>query len=189
MTNLDNFIQEIEERKKRKIDLLDNTLFEKEESNRKTKEQTIKELKEHYENEAKAKAERERSRLIEASKLEAKKILFDAINANMDSNFNMIRQELKNYTQKPEYKEVMEKMVNYAKKRLGNDVTIYCREEDHSIFKEKKLTVGSPINTIGGLIAEDKKGTIELDLTFDELLRTNEDNIKGFLLEKATLSE
>jgi vacuolar-type H+-ATPase subunit E/Vma4 len=80
----------------------------------------------------------------------------------------------------------MEKMLSYAKKKLGDDVIIYCREEDRSIFKEKKSTIGSSINTIGGMLVEDKKGTIELDLTFEELLRTHEDNIKGFLLEKVT---
>jgi vacuolar-type H+-ATPase subunit E/Vma4 len=186
MTSLETFIHEIEDRKKRKIDILDNTLAEKKENIQRTMEATIKELTEHYANEARTKAERERGRIIEASRLEAKKILFDAINTNMDTTFNMIRQELKKYTQKSEYKLTMEKMLRYAKKKLGDDVIIYCREEDRSIFKEKKTTLGSSINTIGGMLVVDKKGTIELDLTFEELLRTHEDNIKGFLLEKVT---
>ena len=186
MTSLETFIHEIEERKKRKIDLLDNTLYEKKENIEKTKNSTIRELNEHYENEAKAKAERESGRIIESSRLDAKKILFEAISANMDSTFNLIKKELKNYTETPQYADVLEKMLTYAKKKLGNDITIHCREKDRTLVKEKKFTLGSPISTIGGLIAEDKKGTIELDLTFEELLRTNEDKVKSFLLEKAT---
>jgi vacuolar-type H+-ATPase subunit E/Vma4 len=44
--------------------------------------------------------------------------------------------------------------------------------------------VEPPINSLGGILAEDKNGTRELDLTFEELLRTKEDDIKGFLLER-----
>jgi vacuolar-type H+-ATPase subunit E/Vma4 len=44
--------------------------------------------------------------------------------------------------------------------------------------------VDPPINTLGGIISEDKQGTRELDLTFEELLRTKEDDVKGFLLER-----
>jgi vacuolar-type H+-ATPase subunit E/Vma4 len=40
------------------------------------------------------------------------------------------------------------------------------------------------INSLGGILAEDKAGTRELDLTFEELLRTRGDDVKGYLLEK-----
>jgi vacuolar-type H+-ATPase subunit E/Vma4 len=46
------------------------------------------------------------------------------------------------------------------------------------------ITTGSPIQTIGGILAENKNGTMEIDLTFEELLRTHEDEIQNFLLEK-----
>jgi vacuolar-type H+-ATPase subunit E/Vma4 len=46
------------------------------------------------------------------------------------------------------------------------------------------IIVESSIQTIGGILAEDKNGTRELDLTFEELLRTHEDEIKNFLLER-----
>jgi V/A-type H+-transporting ATPase subunit E len=51
------------------------------------------------------------------------------------------------------------------------------------------VPVGSSINTLGGIIAEDNEGKKELDLTFEELLRTSEDNVKGFLLEKMMVVE
>jgi vacuolar-type H+-ATPase subunit E/Vma4 len=37
---------------------------------------------------------------------------------------------------------------------------------------------------LGGIIAENDDGTKELDLTFEELLRSNEDEIKSSILEK-----
>ncbi|GFN41592.1 MAG: V-type ATP synthase subunit E, partial [Marine Group I thaumarchaeote] len=52
------------------------------------------------------------------------------------------------------------------------------------IFNSGDITVGSPIQTLGGIIAENNDGTKELDLTFEELLRTHEDEIKNTILEK-----
>jgi vacuolar-type H+-ATPase subunit E/Vma4 len=47
------------------------------------------------------------------------------------------------------------------------------------------ISIGTPINnTLGGILAENKEGTRELDLTFEELLRTKEDDIKSFLVER-----
>jgi len=51
-------------------------------------------------------------------------------------------------------------------------------------LKELGVTIGSPIQTIGGLIAENTEGTKELDMTFEELLRNNEGQIKALFLEK-----
>ncbi len=116
----------------------------------------VKDLKENYANEAKTKAEREGARIVEAGKLEAKKILFDAINKNLDSTFDVIKKELDGYSKKPEYNQVLQKLVDYSKKVLAK----------------------------GGFIAENKDGTKEIDLTFEELLRSNEDEIKNTILEK-----
>ena len=46
------------------------------------------------------------------------------------------------------------------------------------------ITIDSTIKTLGGIIAENNDGTKEIDLTFEELLRTHEDEVKGFLTEK-----
>jgi V/A-type H+-transporting ATPase subunit E len=182
--NLDTFIQEIEERKTKKITLLDMTLAEKIARIQHKKESTLKEMQQHYSDEAKAKSQKEAARIVEAARLKAKKILFDAINANMDSTINTIREELKTYSRKPDYKMTIDKMIKYAKIKLGSqDIVIHCRNDDTPILKKMNITTGSSIQTIGGILAENKTGTMELDLTFEELLRTHEDKIQNFLLE------
>ena len=183
--SLDTFIQEIEERKTKKINLLEITLTEKKARIQHSMESTIKEMQQHYADEAKAKSQKEAAKIVEAARLKAKKILFDAINANMDSTINTIREELKTYSRKPDYKITIEKMIKYAKMKLGShDIVIHCRNDDTMILKEMNITTGSSIQTIGGILAENKKKTMELDLTFEELLRTHEDKIQNFLLEK-----
>jgi V/A-type H+-transporting ATPase subunit E len=182
--SLDTFIQEIEERKTKKINLLDITLSEKIARIQHTKETTLKEMQQHYTDEAKARSQKEAARIVEASRLKAKKILFDAINASMDSTFNTIREELVRYSRTPEYKMTLENMVKYAKKKLGKDILIHCRNDDMIILKGMNMTPHTSIQTIGGILAENKTATMELDLTFEELLRTHEDKIQNFLLER-----
>ena len=45
----------------------------------------MKRLQEQYLEESKVKSSKEAAKIVEAAKLKAKKILFEAINANMDS--------------------------------------------------------------------------------------------------------
>jgi V/A-type H+/Na+-transporting ATPase subunit E len=184
MASLFTFMREIDERKQRKIDIIDSSFAEKKTAIEKSKETTIKELEEFYANEAKVKSQRDAARIVETARLNAKKILFDAINENMESTFNTIRQELKNYTKKPEYKKTLERMVNHAKKNLGKNVIIHSNVDDSMAIKAMNVTLGATIDTIGGILAEDNNGTRELDLTIEELLRTHEDDVKSFLIER-----
>ncbi|KFI17971.1 hypothetical protein IB75_16930, partial [Nitrosococcus oceani C-27] len=91
------------------------------------------------------KSEREQARIIEASKLQAKKIMFDAINSNMQSAFTVIQQEIETYTKSPQYKKSLETMVNNAKKKLGQNIIVHCREEDKSILKELGVTTSKSV--------------------------------------------
>ena len=182
--SIDSFVIEIENRKKNDIDTIDKELDENKASIENKKNSTIKELQERYANEAKIKSERESARIVEAGKLEAKKILFDAINTNLDSTFDIIKQELSNYANTSEYKKVLQKMVDVSKKRLEEEILIHCRKEDSPFLKNMGVSIGSSIQTIGGIVAENKNGTKELDLTYEELLRTHEDEIKNTILEK-----
>jgi vacuolar-type H+-ATPase subunit E/Vma4 len=185
MARLDIFIQEIENRKEREIQLLENTLAEKKTEIAEKKESAVKKLHEQYEVEAKTKSQKEFSRIVEAAKLSAKKILFETIHTNMDSTFEVIKDEMESYAQKPEYKNLVKKMINYAKSILGNEIIVHCRTKDVPILKEMNISTGTSLNnTLGGILAENKEGTREVDLTFEELLRTKEDDIKSFLVER-----
>ena len=182
--SIDTFLHEIENRKKKDIENLDKELADKKSATEIKKNTAINELQEHYSTEAKIKSEREASRIVEAGKLEAKKILFDAINKNLVSTLDVIKQDLSNYTKTLEYKKVLQKMVETSKKLLDKKILVHCREEDKSVFTSEDIAIGSSIQTLGGIIAENNDGKKELDLTFEELLRTHEDEIKTTILEK-----
>ena len=102
----------------------------------------------------------------------------------MQSAFEVINKEFENYTKTPQYRKALETMVNSSKKKLGQNIVVHCREEVKTAQKEIGVTVGNAIKTLGGIVAENNERTKELDLTFEELLRTNEDQIKSFLSER-----
>ncbi len=189
MTNLDTLILEIEKRKENEINHMETALAKAKKEIEQAKETKIKGLQDHYLNEAKIKSNREAARIVESAKLKAKKILFEAINANMNTTFKTIKNEMKTFAQKPEYKELLQRMVSHAKNTLGPDIIIHCREGDRLVLGVMDIPVGSSIDTMGGIIAEDNEGKKEFDLTFEELLRTNEDKVKSFLLEKMVAVE
>lgn len=181
----ETFLSEIENRKRRELEALDRELAAKKEALLRDRNARVQELKERYQREAHLKSEREATRIVEAARLQAKRIIFEAMDANLDSAFGVIRQELKNYTKNTQYKKTLEEMINVAKKRLGKDVRVHCREEDRDLLKDIDVTVSNnAIQTLGGIIVENKEGTMELDFTFEELLRTHEEEVRATLLGK-----
>ncbi len=182
---LNPFVQEIEDRKKREISSLAETLNEKKTRIQKTIEEEVKFIEDKYRNEATSKSQREASRIRESARLAAKKIIFDSINENMENTFEALRDELRTYVKKSEYKKILEKMVESAKKQLGNELTIKCRKEDAEFLSKLGVTISSSINTMGGLVAADKLDLREIDMTIEELIKNHDDEIKSLLLEKA----
>ncbi len=182
--SIETFLLEIENRRKREIESLDKDLAGKKSKLQREVDITVKEIQEKFASEAKLKSEREHAIIIETAKLQAKKIMFDAINENMQSAFDVIKKEIESYTKSPQYRKTLETMVSSSKKKLGQNIVVHCSEEDKSVLKELGVTLGKSIKTLGGIVAENKEGTKELDLTFEELLRTHEDQIKSFLSER-----
>lgn len=182
--NIENYVAEIEHRKMREVESLDIRLAEEKTAIQIKKDSAIKEIQEYYSNDARLKSEREAARIVEAARLQAKKIVFDAINLNLDSAFVIIKEKLRSYTQSADYKIALQKMVVNAKKHLGPNINIICREQDRSALTDMGLNVIRTTQTIGGVIAENENGSKELDMTFEELLRIHEDEVKSSLLEE-----
>ncbi|MGB8935803.1 MAG: V-type ATP synthase subunit E [Candidatus Nitrosopolaris sp.] len=182
--SIENYVAEIQGRKRRELESLDIRLAEEKTAIQIKKDNAINDLQEYYSNEARLKSEREAARIVEAARLQAKKILFDAINLNLDSAFEVIKEKLRNYAESSDYKIALQKMIVTAKKNLGPKINVICREKDRSALEEMGVAVIKTNQTIGGVIAENENGTMELDLTFEELLRIHEDEAKSIILEE-----
>ena len=181
---IETFIEEIKTRKGKELEALAVRLAEEKTALQIKKDNTIKTMHEHFSKEAKLKSEREAATIVEAARLQAKKILFDAININLDSAFEVIKGQLRSYTNSNEYKGILHKLIANAKKNLGPNIKVRCREQDRSPLSELGVTVTKTFQTIGGVIAENENGSKELDLTFEELLRIHEDELKSSIMEE-----
>ena len=181
--SIGTFLEEIENNKKKKLKDLGDRLSKDKATLQSKANLTIKDATTHYSMEAATRSEQEATRIIEAAKLQAKKIIFEAVNVKMDSIFAQIKSEIGNYTKTPEYNNTLKKMALTAQKHLGKNIGIGCREVDRSTFNELGVNVTKTINSIGGLSAENMDKTMELDLTFEELLRIHEDEIRATIME------
>lgn len=130
-------------------------------------------------------AQREKIRIEGASKLQAKKLTFDATEKMLENNIELLKKALVDYASSKDYAELLPRIAKYASSRLGGNIMIRCREKDAPILKKAGYElVASNLNTAGGLKAERKDGTLELDLTFEEILRTREEEVRGLILSK-----
>lgn len=135
--------------------------------------------------EASALAQRERIRIGGAAKLQSKKMVFDATEKMLENNLVSLRQVLAEVAESKDYPDLLSRMVAYASKRLGGSISVRCRSHDAATIKKLGAKVhSSNLESIGGFKANNSDGTLELDLTFEELLRNHEDEVRAFILGK-----
>ncbi|MEM3267547.1 MAG: V-type ATP synthase subunit E family protein [Conexivisphaerales archaeon] len=145
----------------------------------------IAEIQQRAQDESKLQAEKERNRIIGASKLQAKKLIFDATEKMMKENLESLQQVLKSYTESEPYKDLLLRMANYASRRLGRGMVIKCREKDKAILNDKGFKViSSDLQSMGGIIAYNSNRSLELDLRLEELLRIKEEQVRAAIAGK-----
>ncbi|HKR57503.1 MAG TPA: hypothetical protein VJR67_01390, partial [Candidatus Nitrosopolaris sp.] len=109
----ESFLQEIESRKKQELHALDLRLAGEKAALEAKKENTISEIQRYYENEARIKSQVEAAKIVEAARLQARKVLFESIGRHLDSALNIIKDDLHRYSSSEEYKETLHRMISY----------------------------------------------------------------------------
>ena len=130
-------------------------------------------------------AQKEVTRIEGAAKLQSKKLLFDATEKLLENNIAALRDALAEHAASPAYPELLARMAKYASKRLGGKIAVTCRKQDEAALKAAGAkTASANLNAIGGFKADSEDGTLELDLTFEEILRSREDEVRASILGK-----
>ncbi len=112
-------------------------------------------------------------------------MIFDSTEKMLENNIMALRQSLADYTQSKEYPEELSRMFKHASKRLGEGTGVVCRAEDATTLKRAGAKiVSSNLTSIGGFKAESANGDLELDLTFEDLLRDHEEETRAYILGK-----
>lgn len=130
-------------------------------------------------------ASRERTRRIAAARLEAKKLGYEFEEARTREFLDAVRAQLAQYAGTPDYSKLLKRMYAGAVRRLGKELKVRGRGEDAKLLR----SIGGsgfddrPLPVLGGFVAETTDGTRRLNLTFDELLRLREDELRSVLAE------
>jgi V/A-type H+-transporting ATPase subunit E len=181
----ETLLREVEDRRKKALEQLEAEYTAKKAEILKRTEQELSYIQESNRKEALSLAEKEHTRVTGASKLRAKKMVFDATEKMLEANIANLKNALAETAQSKEYPELLARMVAYASKRLGGRMGVICRPADAPILKKAGAqTVSSSLNSIGGFKAESEDGTLELDLTFEEILRNHEEQARASILGK-----
>lgn len=126
---------------------------------------------------------RERAQKLASAKLQARKLVYEAQERQTNASLGQVREILSKYADSDEYGKLLRRMAAYATERLGKPTKVMGRAEDAAALK--KLAGASfdptPQAILGGLVAESADGARRLNLSFDELLRLNEDKVRALL--------
>ena len=185
MMGVDALLKEVEDRREKALEALEAEYGAKQEEVKKRTSEQVSYLMGSAKKEAVTLAQKEVTRVEGASKLQSKKALFDATEKLLENNIAPLRDALAEYASSTAYPELLARMAKYASKRLGGKIAVTCRKQDEAALKAAGAKVASAnLNAIGGFKADSEDGTLELDLTFEEILRSREDEVRASILGK-----
>jgi len=102
-----------------------------------------------------------------SAELENKKMLLEAKKQIIESAFAEARKKLENLDDKKR-EAIMKKLLEKAKSEI-EAAKIYCNKKDAKFVKGIDVQSG---NIIGGLIAENKDGTVRIGYSFETMLQS-----------------
>ncbi|MGH9919094.1 MAG: V-type ATP synthase subunit E [Nitrososphaerales archaeon] len=185
MMGVDALLKEVEDRRNKAVEALEAEYSAKRDEVKKRTAEQVAYVMDSAKTEAVSLSQKEVTKVEGASKLQAKKMLFDATEKLLENNISSLEQAMAEFAASPAYPELLADMVKYASKRLGGKIGVVCRKADETSLKAAGVkVVSASLNSMGGFKAENEDGTLELDLTFEEILRGREDDVRAAVLGK-----
>lgn len=185
MMGVDSLLKEVEEKRSKALGALEREYGAKADEIRKKTEEQVTYISSSAEREAADLSQKETIKIQGASRLQAKRILLDATEGLLESNISFLRQELAGFAESQEYQQLLPKMARYASEKLGGDISVVCRKQDEAALRAAGAKIAAAdLGTIGGFKAENSEETLELDLTFEEIIRSRDDDIRAAILGK-----
>jgi vacuolar-type H+-ATPase subunit E/Vma4 len=181
--SLDRLLQEIQSRADQAMQKEKDRIESEKGKIQQELQHRVRQIREEAERQAQAAAQRERSRIIASARLQAKRLEYEAREAEAREFLDAVRAELGALTRTPEYPKLLKRLYGYATDRLGKELRLQGRAEDAKLLKALHPSAfdEAPLPVIGGFVASTADGARRLNLTFDELLRLREPRLRGLL--------
>lgn len=146
-------------------------------------ERRAQEIRADTQRRAEAEAGREVAQKVAGAKLQARKLVYAAMERRTSAQLEELRGMLGEFTETSEYPKVLKRMYARTVEQLGKQVRVSGRREDAAVLKSiaGKGFDDTPQAILGGFIAESADGARRLNLSFDELLRLREDRVRTVL--------
>jgi vacuolar-type H+-ATPase subunit E/Vma4 len=187
MESLKNMIEEINERFKKEVEKeYDEWYQQVKKIINKVYEETLVKINEINE-ETKRKIEYSKNIIITLAEMENKNLKLNLINSYIDKIINEALSKIKDERNIQLYKNALKKYVDEAIETIGEEIVIFCNEEDYD-FLMKYLHEKIPRKTFeiiksnpskyGGIIATNKEKTIILNNTIEARLNRLKDYIR-----------
>ncbi|MGH2637711.1 MAG: V-type ATP synthase subunit E [Rhabdochlamydiaceae bacterium] len=182
----ETLLREVEDKRKKTLDQLDADRAAKKQEIAARVDRERQSIRESARKQAQELCQREKIRIEGAAKLQAKKLIFDATEKMLEKSIVEVKRALAEYSvSSKDYPDLLIKMAKYACKRLGGEIRVMCRPGDETILKRAGVQIAaSNLNSMGGFKAERTDGSLELDLTFEELLRSREEEVRSLIQSK-----
>jgi vacuolar-type H+-ATPase subunit E/Vma4 len=181
--SLERLVDEIRIRAERELEEERARASTEESAIHEARDRKVAQLREDGRRVAEVDAARERALKVAAAKFQARKRVYEAQEGKTSEMLEQVRGLLSDYTNSPEYPQVLRKMFALATERLGKPIKVSGRAEDAAVLKTVagKSFDDTPVRIVGGLVAETSDGARRLNLSFDELLRLREDQVRTIL--------
>ena len=182
----ETLLKEVEEKRKTALKQLEDEYAAKMAEVQKRTQDERTHILEAASTEAAALSQREQTRVAGAAKLQAKKMVFDATERMLEANISALRQVLARVCR---FRRVLPSppagWSGTPPRGSAGSIGVRCRAADvQAIKKAGAVVLSADLPTIGGFKAESEDGDFELDLTFEEMLRTHEDQVRASILGK-----
>ena len=181
--SLERLVEEIRTRAERELLEEEDRARTEEASIATQRDRRIQEVQAEGKRLAESEAARERAQRLAAAKLQARKMVYEARERRTSQQLESVRAALAGVTETDDYPLVLKRMFAFATDRLGKQLRVTGRAEDASLLRSVagKSYDDTPVPIIGGLVAETTDGDRRLNLSFDELLRLREDEVRALL--------
>jgi V/A-type H+/Na+-transporting ATPase subunit E len=180
---LEDLIEEIRRRGEADLEKISAERSTAETTIAQERDRRLAELRAESDRTSAAEVARERTQRLAAAKLKARKMVYEAREARLARAIDETKSLLRDFTRSDAYPAVLRRMVAAATASLGKQLRVSGRAEDAATLAKVagKLFDPTPQPILGGLIAETPDGRRRLNLSFDELLRLNEDRVRDLL--------
>ncbi|MBU0585991.1 V-type ATP synthase subunit E [Candidatus Micrarchaeota archaeon] len=127
---------------------------------------------------AEATVENEKRERQSWAKIEAKRIVMDAKEDAVNAAFENLVDRLEDYTKTKAYSDTMKKKIAAAVSELGTKCVVHVKKGDKKKLSVSGAEMREGANILGGAIVESKNGKFKIDLSLEEMLDANRDELR-----------